>query len=510
MRYRRGWIVSILSFGLLLSGCGQSEAAKNDFDVNAAEEGDESSEDKFIVIDDIASVTDIPESYSLIDEGKVTDFKYKNQTAMCWLYATAAATESTLITQGYEDLGVDISEGHICYYIYPFAEDRAQSSTEDGIYVLGDKKTNKVIPYHAGGYPELIPRLYATGAGPAYEEVAPIIEGDAALLKCVDDMFKFEEEGKLTKYMGDYLLTEMNEYTEDDDIKKAIISNGAVVTSIVTPSDKKSGGFCKDSEDDGCLFFNDINTSTADTDHPVAIVGWDDNYSKDNFVQSPQSSGAWLIKDTSSNSTVRNNKGYYWMSYEELHDTNFGMLFSEREKYGDILSYDSIGPLDHIKAEGDYTTVANIFSAENDGGVKGVGISTAFPEQKINVSLYINPDKDIPDSGEKVFSADYLISKPGYQVIDIDQEISIAKGSPFSIVVQYENSSEHEGIAPVEGDTSLMNLAPLGELYIISQEGESYAKEGDKWYDLSKEETSLVFNKEGLINNACIKALMSQ
>ncbi|MBQ8950135.1 MAG: hypothetical protein IJ065_03090 [Eubacterium sp.] len=51
--------------------------------------------------------------------------------------------------------------------------------------------------------------------------------------------------------------------------------------------------------------------------------------------------------------------------------------------------------------------------------------------------------------------------------------------------------------------------ASWAELYIVSGEGESYAKSGDTWYDTSKPETAKVFGIEETMNNACIKALMS-
>ena len=53
--------------------------------------------------------------------------------------------------------------------------------------------------------------------------------------------------------------------------------------------------------------------------------------------------------------------------------------------------------------------------------------------------------------------------------------------------------------------TGIPNAIPI---YIVSNEGESYAKSGDTWYDTSKSETSAVFGKTGTLNNACIKVLM--
>ena len=50
--------------------------------------------------------------------------------------------------------------------------------------------------------------------------------------------------------------------------------------------------------------------------HKVVIIGWDDNYSKDNFVyEKPQNDGAWLVLNSWGSSWA--NKGTAWVSYED-------------------------------------------------------------------------------------------------------------------------------------------------------------------------------------------------
>lgn len=42
-------------------------------------------------------------------------------------------------------------------------------------------------------------------------------------------------------------------------------------------------------------YFQNVQEST---NHAVSLVGWDDNYPKENFLIQPKNNGAWLIKNS--------------------------------------------------------------------------------------------------------------------------------------------------------------------------------------------------------------------
>lgn len=48
-------------------------------------------------------------------------------------------------------------------------------------------------------------------------------------------------------------------------------------------------------------------------DHEITIVGWDDNYSKDNFSVTPPGNGAFLVKN--SWDVDWGDSGYFYISY---------------------------------------------------------------------------------------------------------------------------------------------------------------------------------------------------
>lgn len=68
------------------------------------------------------------------------------------------------------------------------------------------------------------------------------------------------------------------------------------------------------------------------------VVGWDDNYSKDNFRDGvkPEKDGAWLIRNSWGDGTGSYyDQSYFWMSYEtfSLSDTAWVFDFSANDGY---------------------------------------------------------------------------------------------------------------------------------------------------------------------------------
>ena len=78
--------------------------------------------------------------------------------------------------------------------------------------------------------------------------------------------------------------------------------------------------------------FKDLEHSLGQTNHAIQVVGWDDNYSRDNFKERPEKDGAWLCKNSWGSETdykpgdigynkwgIKNEEGkhtgYFWLSY---------------------------------------------------------------------------------------------------------------------------------------------------------------------------------------------------
>ncbi len=449
----------------------------------------------------------LPDKFSLVEEERIPDAYSQGQTGMCWAFSTMTAAETNIITKGYAKRDdINLSESHLCYYAYPFVEDREASSKEDGIYLLAGKKGGETLPYCIGGMEPYAVGLLANGAGPIREELAPFYTNDGQdALNAFNRIRESEANGSVSKYMGDYLLKDACFYQTAtvDEMKQAVYEKGAMIISYY--SDMKYYNNSKE----GSAYFEDKvkqEDSVAQSNHAVVIIGWDDNFSKENFEKcKPQKDGAWLAQNSASLPYAKGS--YFWISYEEPSiNSSCTLEMCKRTDYGAILNYDGCGYNEYIKSKEESTKIANVFSTDTDCELKAAGIYTLAKNQPIEIEIYKNSDINIPDSGESVSKTKMTLEWPGYHMIDLKSSIPVGQGEVFSILVTYECGSDEEmGRAPVEG---ISFKEAFGELYITSSEGESFACSNGNWYDLSKKETANLFDKENSMNNACIKAIL--
>lgn len=97
----------------------------------------------------------------------------------------------------------------------------------------------------------------------------------------------------------------------EETIKKYITKYGGVLTVPVCDiqMDNYKGG----------MYHSNSSEKSRGT-HAVVIIGWDDNYSKDNFVyEKPENNGAWLVLN--SWGTDWANNGIGWISYEDYYNS---------------------------------------------------------------------------------------------------------------------------------------------------------------------------------------------
>ncbi|MDE5884963.1 MAG: hypothetical protein K2H29_07825 [Oscillospiraceae bacterium] len=426
-------------------------------------------------------VETLPTYFDLRKLGLVSAVKNQKTTGTCWSFSAIASMETDLIRK---HPWINLSEWHLAYYTYSqkFGFPIQNGGTLDDVFQQG------------GNFYMLSPML--TGwLGPVSESLFPF--GDESVLDPDADWdtwkdvaeYHVSDASVLAYHVGGDTFQE-----QLDAVKQAVYQGHAVSMSYYNKTS------CYHPETFGYYLGQD--EKTGGNYHAVTIVGWDDQYSSENFNTDPGMNGAWLIKN-SWGPDWGNDHGYFWISYADPGMAEFYYLETEPlQKHDQIYQHDdygywtafSVGESDRV----DY--ISNVFTAEKDTYLTSVMLCTPMPGEKYTIHIYENLIKDTnPSSGTATPATTGTLSTAGYHIVDLTTPVELTEGEKFAVVVRYSGSSGQH--IACEAYTSNTVTAPNGAVTIsenmLSEEmilrdfnpGESfYSANGRIWHDIYEED----------------------
>lgn len=209
------------------------------------------------------------------------------------------------------------------------------------------------------------------------------------------------------------------------------------------------------------------------------MVGWDDNYSKDNFRYKPANNGAWLVKG--SWGADQDNDGFYWVSYDEA-------------EFGQFCCYDFEESCDNTYHYSKMT--GYVVNASNDGSVYGANVFTAKADEKLDkagfmyvgktgsadytLSVYTNVSDSDP-IGVLETQISGSVSANGFYTVDFPEDILLEEGEKYSISVKFSGDSGRGYLLAESDRTSKV------------QSGQSYVSlNGKYWSDVGADKTDSI------------------
>ena len=194
----------------------------------------------------------------------------------------------------------------------------------------------------------------------------------------------------------------------------------------------------------GTAYFQNAYTSA---DHAVAIVGWNDNFSRNNFNSSnlPPGNGAWLVRNSWGSGW--GDGGYFWLSY---HDASIGtgkwgfvFQFEPFNNYRNIYQYDGSNGIrsSYINPGG---SASSIFKTQ--GGAQrldAVAVGVYNDNVRYNVQIFLNPSAGNPTSGTPLLRTPQSGTLPyvGYHTIRLNTPVNLPANSTFSVVITYPDGA---------------------------------------------------------------------
>ncbi len=230
----------------------------------------------------------------------------------------------------------------------------------------------------------------------------------------------------LTKYVGEpYDVVEKKE--------KADAQN---------PQESNSGYLNFVNNEDGSITYAQYTYNSVMPNHAVTIVGWDDTFPAENFLEDhlPPGPGAWIVKN--SWGADWGDGGYFYLSYYDKTlccPQTFEYVKPGEEEPGslEILEHDFM-PSEIVSAAyyNDPVYTAGIFEMETDSVLQYVSAMTGVLNTEVTVSVYLlNEGAGGPTDGVLMGTVSGTHDYAGYHRMPLANNISLPKGSIIGIVV---------------------------------------------------------------------------
>ncbi|GHU61106.1 hypothetical protein FACS189418_0180 [Clostridia bacterium] len=269
-------------------------------------------------------------------------------------------------------------------------------------------------------------------------------------------------------------------------IKEAVYLQGGVQSSLYTSMRSTQDYSVYYHEKNYAYYYN----GTESPNHDVVIVGWDDDYPKENFHIQPEGNGAFLCVNSWGKDF--GDKGYFYVSY---YDFNLGVhnltytKIEENDNYDKIYQSDYCGWIGQLGYGKDSAYFANVYTTEEKESLSAVGFYAT--DQYTEYSVYIARNVSDPKNMKNYeFLTSGTFRYAGFYTVELPESVLLNDNERFSVIVKITTpNSVHPVAVEYAGEDN--------RIKIDLSDGEGYiSQSGKEWENIEESQQS----------NICLKA----
>ena len=459
---------------------------------------------------------EMPSKFDLRDvqvkgSGIVPPIRFQNPFGTCWVHGPTAAAEISILgsglaqDDGYTAETFNLSEKHLAFFAYTALNDPEDPQNGEGmrssVPLTGSQKLQ-------GGDPQYVTWLYASGIGPNLEDRSGLDEGDEEVLAykgrneetesrpvtwydengekhsgwrrfCYssDDDWEIPEKYRFYqsyRLKDSYILPSPAKYEKGNDYSYNPNGTAAIKQQLLA---YRGVSFCINAESSrpdwttkkwkylSPNWAQYTYDSVFDNSHSVCIVGWDDDYPKENFNEGhqPPENGAFLARNSWGSDynefptngyrhwgieqEENKHNGYFWVSYYDKALQNFEALSFDKSNVGSsyyVQQYDyALGH--HVReiVSDSESKTANVFVADRNAKLTDISVFTTTPNTEASYEIYLLRSKyRDPYDGVKIQSGEgYSFEYGGYHRFTLKEPVNLFRGQAYSVVLSQKTPS---------------------------------------------------------------------
>lgn len=381
---------------------------------------------------------ELPSTFDLRNKERVSQVKDQDGSGTCWAFATYGSMESCLLPAE----KWDFSENNM--------KNRLSQECPGGY----DREPD------GGGNQYMSTAYLAQWSGPVNDSDDPF--KPLAQVNC--SVFPVQKQINRVLFPPD-----RQNATDNGSLKTAIMSYGAVFSSIYFEEESYKDGNCT-----YCY------QGKQPANHAICLVGWDDRFDRNLFRNPPPKDGAFIVQNSWGKKW--GDKGFFYVSYYDAVIGSSNAVYNRSEDpwaYSVVYQNDPWGWVTSVGYGQTSGWLANLFKSRQKNRLLAVSWYAASPQTTYELYIYKRPSPGQPRSGQLVQSSKGSIELPSYFTRVLSSPLDLQAGDTFSLVLLLNTPDYRYPIPtqmPIEGYSSQAR----------SNRATSYiSSDGQNWEDIT-------------------------